>query len=127
MGGELGRNLVAPLKAALEPPHRLTGTYPPVAIEGDEDPERELPVLGVERQRHNLANVGVLVGEPSEPQRLTGALKLAACLLGQPAHPLEVGGTRSGQLAICLELLERPLPDRLEHPEAIVRAAEQAL
>jgi hypothetical protein len=47
--------------------------------------------------------------------------------VGQGDEVLRVAAAQLGLLAALRQLLERVLADRLEHPEAIVRAAKQAL
>jgi hypothetical protein len=126
--GQPGRDAVEHRQPTLEPVHGLTGMHPPVAVERDQDSQRKLGLVGVERQRHDLADVRVLHVEPVERRRLRRpTLELASGLLGERQQPVEVGEASGRGLSFGLELFQRELPDRLEHPEAFPGAAEKAL
>src|SRR5262249_43787091 len=109
-----------------------------VAVDVPEPPERS----GQPRARLRLARLRLAPGEdgsqvvvlglqPCQPPVLLRRSELRLCLLGQPQEVGRMPSPEVLELPAHLELLERELADRLQHPEPwlplLLALAEQAL
>ena len=96
-------------------------------IEGAEEPPDVVRLAGCERVRHGCAQVRVVGREPRRGRALAAVCRSRGARLGRARRRRRAAAAAATSTSRGLELLRGVLADRLEHPVAPVREAEQAL